>query len=80
MAKGRIKYPMEPLFTELKKDYCYVCCQRIAENQGIGIGRISGDTKNVNRAVSNGLEAHSTKKINLQVLSAKAKHKLCLSR
>ncbi len=30
---------MEPLFDELRKDYCYVCFQRIKENDGIYIGK-----------------------------------------
>jgi len=39
MAKGKMKYLMEPLFEELKKDYCYVCCQRIGENEAVHIGQ-----------------------------------------
>lgn len=39
MAKGKMKHPMEPLFVELRQDYCYVCCQRILENQGVNIGQ-----------------------------------------
>jgi hypothetical protein len=39
MAKGKLKYPMEPLFGELKKDYCYVCCQRITDNESVYIGQ-----------------------------------------
>jgi len=38
MAKGKMKYLMEPLFEELKKDYCYVCCQRITDD-GVYIGQ-----------------------------------------
>jgi hypothetical protein len=32
------KYFQEPLFHELKKDYCYVCYERIKKNEGIYIG------------------------------------------
>jgi hypothetical protein len=32
------KYFQEPLFHELKKDYCYVCCERIKKDEGIYIG------------------------------------------
>ena len=39
MAKGKMKYPMEPLFGELRKDYCYVCCQRITGDEGVYIGQ-----------------------------------------
>jgi hypothetical protein len=40
MAKGKMKHLMEPLFDELKKDYCYVCCQRItADDEGVHIGQ-----------------------------------------
>jgi len=38
MAK-KIKYPMEPLFGELRKDYCYVCCQKITGNDSVYIGQ-----------------------------------------
>ena len=38
MAK-KMKYPMEPLFGELRKDYCYVCCQRITGDDGVYIGQ-----------------------------------------
>jgi hypothetical protein len=37
--KGKIKYFMEPLFEELKKDYCYVCCKRIKDDDGVYIGK-----------------------------------------
>jgi hypothetical protein len=36
--KGRVRYFQEPLFEELKKDYCYVCYRRIKNNDGIYIG------------------------------------------
>ena len=39
MAKGKMKYLMEPLFEELKKDYCYVCCQRITDDERVYIGQ-----------------------------------------
>ncbi len=39
MAKGKMKHLMEPLFEELKKDYCYVCCQRIADDDRVYIGQ-----------------------------------------
>ena len=39
MAKGKMKYLMEPLFEELKKDYCYVCCQRITDDERVFIGQ-----------------------------------------
>ncbi len=32
------KYFQEPLFQELKKDYCYVCYGRIKNEEGIYIG------------------------------------------
>jgi len=39
-GKGKIKHPMEPLFSELKKDYCYVCYQRIVDtDDGVHIGQ-----------------------------------------
>ncbi|HVN95179.1 MAG TPA: hypothetical protein VMT62_02005 [Syntrophorhabdaceae bacterium] len=38
-GRGKLKYFIEPLFDELKKEYCYVCCQRIKENDGIYIGQ-----------------------------------------
>ncbi|HBA55799.1 MAG TPA: hypothetical protein DCZ04_15455 [Syntrophorhabdus aromaticivorans] len=33
------KHFQEPLFKELKKDYCYVCYQRIKQDEGIHVGR-----------------------------------------
>ena len=30
---------MEPLFDELRKDYCYVCCQHIDESERVYIGK-----------------------------------------
>lgn len=33
------KHFQEPLFTELKKDYCYVCYQRIKKDEGICVGQ-----------------------------------------
>ncbi len=30
---------MEPLFSEMKKDYCYVCFQRITDADSICIGQ-----------------------------------------
>ena len=32
------RYFQEPLFEELRKDYCYVCCRRIKDNEGVYIG------------------------------------------
>jgi len=32
------KHFQEPLFQELKKDYCYVCYERIKKDEGIYIG------------------------------------------
>jgi hypothetical protein len=32
------KYFQEPLFQEFKKDYCYVCYERIKKDEGLYIG------------------------------------------
>ncbi len=37
-AKKKALYYTEPLFEDLKKDYCYVCGKRIKENEGLHIG------------------------------------------
>ncbi len=37
-AKKKTLYYTEPLFEELRKDYCYVCGQRIKENEGLCVG------------------------------------------
>jgi len=37
-AMSKQKYFQEPLFLELKKDYCYVCYERIKNDEGIYIG------------------------------------------
>lgn len=37
-ARKKALYYTEPLFDELKKDYCYVCGQRIKENEGLYVG------------------------------------------
>lgn len=36
---GKMKHLMEPLFAELRKDYCYVCCQRINNTDSVYIGQ-----------------------------------------
>jgi hypothetical protein len=36
---SKTKYFQEPLFKELKKDYCYVCCRRIGKDEGICVGQ-----------------------------------------
>ncbi|HBL24687.1 MAG TPA: hypothetical protein DDZ40_11300 [Deltaproteobacteria bacterium] len=38
-AKKKTLYYTEPLFEEFKKDYCYVCGQRIKENEGLYVGK-----------------------------------------
>jgi hypothetical protein len=38
-GKRKPKYPMDPLFDELKKDYCYVCYHWIKNNEGVYIGQ-----------------------------------------
>jgi len=30
----QMRYFQEPLFEELRKDYCYVCCKRIKDDDG----------------------------------------------
>jgi len=37
-AKKKTLYYTEPLFEDLKKDYCYVCGKRIKQNEGLHIG------------------------------------------
>ena len=37
-GKKKSLYYTQPLFEELKKDYCYVCCQRIKNDDGIYVG------------------------------------------
>lgn len=34
----QMRYFQEPLFEELRKDYCYVCCKRIKNDDGVYIG------------------------------------------
>lgn len=34
----QMRYFQEPLFEELKKDYCYVCGKRIKDNDSVYIG------------------------------------------
>ncbi len=36
--RKKIKGFQEPLFQELRKDTCYVCCRRIEENKGVCVG------------------------------------------
>ena len=40
MAADRKKtlYYTQPLFEELKKEYCYVCGQRIKKDEGLHVG------------------------------------------
>jgi len=37
-GKKKTLYYTQPLFEELKKDYCYVCGQRIKKDEGIYVG------------------------------------------
>ena len=37
-ANKKTLHYTEPLFQELKKDYCYVCGRRIKENEGLCVG------------------------------------------
>ncbi len=37
-GKKKTLYYTEPLFEEFRKDYCYVCGQRIKENEGLCVG------------------------------------------
>lgn len=37
-GKKKSLYYTQPLFEELKKDYCYVCGQRIKKDEGIYVG------------------------------------------
>lgn len=40
VVKGKkSRYFQEPLFQELRKDTCYVCCRKIRENKGICVGQ-----------------------------------------
>ncbi len=37
-ARKKTLYYTEPLFDELKKDYCYVCGRRIKDDEGLHVG------------------------------------------
>ncbi|MHB8109608.1 MAG: hypothetical protein ACYDHW_06200 [Syntrophorhabdaceae bacterium] len=37
-VKKKTFYYTEPLFDELKKDYCYVCGQKIKTDEGLNVG------------------------------------------
>jgi hypothetical protein len=38
VAAKKTLYYTEPLFEEMRKDYCYVCGKRIKENEGLCVG------------------------------------------
>jgi len=48
------KYFQEPLFQELKKDYCYVCYERIKKMRAYISVMTCGATRNANQAVIDG--------------------------